>query len=807
MFNATCLTFLFKNFVFKTKEITIFFLVVFPVFAFSQNTIQLSGHVLNKHYRPLENVKISLINLDSTLITTTYTDKTGLYKLTAVSVNTILLKAEIKGFETEVKAVQSNTLIDFMLFEADAINLQEVSIVAKNPIVEYKADKTVFNVENSVAATGGDAMDAIKRAPGVLVSRNEITVAGKNSVAVMINGRLQQLSGDDLTQMLRSIPAANISKIEVITSPSSKYDAEGNAGIINIILKKNTVKGFNGNVTLSHEYNTTLNFPTASTTFNYKRNKLNLFCNANGGVQGYNYSAYTDSYYPDQSWHQDVKFPYINSYSRLQLGGDYALTKKSTIGFMINGAMSWLNNNERIIAIGYDTDHQLDSTFGTTGKTTDKYPGKITANLNYEYRFDSTGKKVNVDVDYYRQEGNKNRTFTVYSENSTSLLALQTTNRTTGLPVTEIKSLKADFEMPFNIAKLNFGVKASDSQNQLNNLFETKTNEGYVKDTTRSTEFSYNEQIQAVYLNASKTWKKFEFSAGLRAEHTHGVGFSKTLVQTKTYDYTKLFPSGTIQYALNKEHVFSISVARRINRPNYSFLNPFRFYYTPNTFVQGNTGLQPAFNYITTLNYTYKSNLNVRLMHNTITNYFERVYLVDTVQQTNTVSRGNLGSKQVIAAFISGSIEPTKWWELTGSINGGFVKFQPFKAQGTRNYEGFNWWTEMTSVFYLNKKRTLNLEFTGYYYSDRQRDIVYWAAMSCVNVGIKYSLLNKKLILSFYGEDIFAKSYWLQTNRENNTVEYSYDGHPYRISVTFKFGNKNFKLKQSKGLEEIQRVN
>jgi hypothetical protein len=368
-------------------------------------------------------------------------------------------------------------------------------------------------------------------------------------------------------------------------------------------------------------------------------------------------------------------------------------------------------------------------------------------------------------------------------------------------------SAKVDFEMPYKFAKLNFGMKASDSQNDLNNLYETKNGIDYLKDTSKSNQFIYHEEIEAAYINANKSWKKFEFSAGLRAEHTRGVGNSVTTNQTNTVDYTKLFPSGVVQYSLNKNNNFSLTFARRISRPNYSFLNPFRFYYAPNTYVEGNPTLQPSLNYLTKLGYTYKSNLNVVLLYNNIVDYFDRVYTIDTLHKTNAVSRKNIGNKQVLAIEIDGSLEPTKWWELTGNVNGGFVNFKGNNVSGNNVFKGFNWWVEATNIFYLNKKKTLSTELSGYYYSKRQRDYVSWAPMSSINVGLRYSMLNKNLVVAFYAEDIFAKSYWLQTNQLNNTVEYSYDGHPYRVSVSYKFGNKNIKAKQAKSLEEIQRAN
>ena len=741
----------------------LFFLFV-PICSIAQNISSISGIISDKNKQPISNAKISLLRIDSSIILATFSDKIGYYNLFRRE-DAKYIKAETMGFNSDIKIVSTNNKIDFILFETLNKTVKEITITANKNLVEYKADKTIFNVENSITATGGDAIDAIKRAPGVTVVRNEINIAGKSSVAVMIDGRLQQLSGNDLAQMLHSIPADNISKIEVINSPSAKYDAEGNAGIINLILKKNKQKGFRGSVT----------------------------------------AAYTNSYFPNQYSHQDVRYPYVNPYARLQLGGDYTISKKSTIGFMASEGFSWLNNKESIIASSYDLSGKLDSTTNTIGKTTDKYLGKLTTNINYEYRFDSTGKKMNVDLDYYRQKGDKHRDFSVESSPMISSYLRQDTYRATGSPLTEILSAKIDFEIPTKNIKWNFGMKASNSKNVLNNIYETKTGNEYVNDTTKTNQFNYHEEIEAAYISANKSLKKFEFMAGLRAEHSRGIG-SGSAVQTFIIDYTKLFPSAVVQYKLKENHFFNLTFARRISRPNYSFLNPFKFYYTPNTYVVGNPTLQPSINYLTKLGYAYKSNLNVSLLYNDITNYFDRVYTVDTLLKTNAVSRQNLGNKQVLSLQVEYSFKPSKWWEINGNINGGHVLFSPKNTSGKTEFNAFNWWAEITNNFYLNKKKTLSAELSGFYYSPRQRDVVYWSAMKNVNIGIRYQMLNKNLTVTFEGEDIFATSYWLQTNKINNTVEYSYDGHSYRISISYKFGNKNIRAKQVRSAEEIQRA-
>jgi hypothetical protein len=784
-----------------------FLLVCIPSLLFSQQNHGISGRISDINNHHLENVKVTLLNTDSIVLKSTFTNHEGFYNINYEENDTVLLKAEKQGFVTTIKLILSHTTFDFVMFGNILLNLNEVSVVAKKQLIEYKPDRVVFNVENSITATGGNALDAIKRAPGVLYAHNEISIAGKSSLSVMINGRLQQLSGDDLNQLLQSIPADHISKIEIITSPSSRYDAEGNAGIINLVMKKNKQAGFKGSVTTTYEYNAPLSLPAANTTLTYKKDNLNVYGTLNGGKQGYPYKSYTDSYYPNNHWHQQTNYPFNQNYSRFQFGGDYVIRSSSTIGFMASVANSKLNNDEHITARGYGISSQSDSIVGTTGKTTDSYPVKFSSNVNYEYRFDSTGKKLSIDVDYYNQKGERHRDVVMTEGTIQNALTKQTESLVIGKLFTTIMAAKIDIDLPLKKIRFIFGGKVSGSQNDMDNLYFTKTGADYINDTGRSNQFNYKEGIQAAYINVTNSWNKFNFNAGLRAEHTHGIGESVTLVQSNVYNYINLFPSCFVQYSINKNHILNVSVARRINRPNYNFLNPFRFYYSINTYSQGNIYLQPSFNNTTQFNYIYKSNLNIKLMYNAISNYFDRVYSLDTTLHTNALSRKNIGDKNVMEAFVSGSATPAEWCELSGSINGGYSRFVSNDLRSQKQYSGFNWWIEITSIYYLNNKKTLSAELGGYYYSGRQRDVVYWAPMSAVNSGIRYSMFNKNLLVSFFADDIFAKSYWLQMNQLNKTVEYSYDGHSYRISLTYRFGNKNIKNRQINSTEEIQRTN
>ncbi|MBL7771992.1 MAG: TonB-dependent receptor [Chitinophagaceae bacterium] len=782
-----------------------FLMAILPMFVFGQTEKNITGFIYNKLNQPVASARITLLAADSSVVIETASDSLGMFIAQPIK-EMIFIRVAKEGFQTEWQRITNKRNYNFLLLDLSHHVLKEVTLTTKKSLVEYHADKTVVNVENSIGASTGDALDAIKKAPGVLVGNNEINIVGKSAVSIMINGKLQQIGGDDLIQWLHSIPSSTIAKIEVITSPSSKYDAQGDAGIINLVLKKHKQNGFKGSTTLTYQYNTKYLFPNLSTNLNYKRNNLTLFGNVSAGTRGWPYTGYINSYFTEQKQVMIENGLYKNQNARFQLGGDIVLSKKSTIGAMVSNNISKVRNDEHFETFFYTRD-AIDSTTLIKGESRDIFPTKFSANTNYEYRLDSLGKKIGIDLDYYFQQGNRTRDFNIDYLHSNSQLDYSEAYRTSSQPISSIISGKIDAELPFKKFKANLGIKLSKSFHVMDNNFELLKTDHYELDTDRSNQFRYREQIQAAYLSLAKQWKHLDVQIGVRGERTIGEGVSNRTLQSRKFDYIKLFPSASLRYNLTKDQVVNLSFTRRINRPDYSFFNPLKYFHSPASYTVGNPLLQPSFIYASEMGYTFQSNWNIKLFYSYTANYYDRIYTVDTILQANSVTRKNLGTRTTKGISISGSIKPLKKWELNWSLNGAANYFKANENFGSSDFSGLNWWTEISNMFVFNKQSTFLGEINGYYYSGRQKDFVFWAPMSSVSLGIRYLLFKKNLSVSLFAEDIFRKSYWLQTNLQNNTKEYSYDGNPIRFSVSYKFGNSNIKSKQLKTVEEIQRTN
>ncbi len=778
-----------------------------PYMAKAQQT--LSGTITSTNGAVVKKATIELLNSsDSSIYKTATADNKGRYSFVADNITNKILKIDAPGYVLQAKTIAANdTVLNFVLSPIKA--LSEVTVTDRKRLIEQKADRTVFNVENSVSAQGGDALGALKKTPGVQVIQNQVTIVGKSGVSIMVNGRLQQLTGDELMQFLHSIPADNLSKIEVITSPGARYDAEGNSGIINLVTKKNLKQGLRGSVTGAYSRNS-YGSPSGSASLQYRTGKLNLYTNDNADVWNWVYTNRAKFYYPDIRWEQTINQEYGGKSARAQVGADYILGKNSTIGVVYSKGFGGSDNKEHIQSAGYVTGIAPDSVERTEGTTHEVYKGKHTLNLNYEWRIDSTGKKLNIDADYFTQSTERERNFEVkkYVGDGNSMLAVSD-NRILSDPSITIRSAKADLELPYSFARLSLGAKASFVNNDGSFTYLVKTGEAFAKDSSKSNRFLYDEQIQAAYLTAQKNIAGLDIQAGLRLEHTHTKGYTPATGQTNETDYTQLFPSLSLGYKADEKNSYGFTYTRRVSRPGYNFLNPFRFYYTPNSYTEGNPNLKPSTNNVLELSWFMESKYYVRLRTAQISNYWDRLIITDNTTGTSSTTRVNIGKAALYSASFGFAYNVTKWWEFRGDINGQYSSFS-LNGYGSENsYSGYNGWINVSNTFYLNKSKTIIAELNGYYYTPRQKDYKLWAEMSDIDGGIKAMFLNKCLTIGINFEDPFQKAYWFQTNKLNGATEYSYDdGRFVCLTVSYKFGNKNIRAKRerSEAIEEIQRA-
>lgn len=776
-----------------------------PVAAFAQQLIH--GKVTDAKHLPVSFATVALQRVaDSTLITTAATDTNGIFVI-AGNGAPAYITVTLPGYNTAVKTVDGDSVF-FVLQEANR-QLSGLTVTASKPMIEHKVDRTVFNVETSIASVGSDALEALKKAPGVRVSNTEIAISGKSSVMVMLNGRLVQFSGEELTALLKSIPADQLARIEVITTPPAKYDAAGNSGIINIVTKKNLRNGLNGNITGSYGQNTFASLATNGAV-SYRKDKWNIY--GDFFLNKYRAATIDNVFTPyiDQEWRQYNNQQRTSIFDRGHLGVDYNLTPHSVIGlvYTLGGGGYFFDHDEDITTHIVNTSGVLDSMLRTKAHT-DETGLRNVAELNYEWEMDTAGKKLTANASYFNRTGTRVRGFTTQDFMGDGLPGgLFSTNRTTGRQDITIKTASVDMDLPTKLAMISFGGKVSFIHNTSDNIYEYADTTGYHTDQGKTNYFDYRENTQALYVNAKRSIKKWEMQLGLRAEYTQTKGYSPTLNQTNLNDYFKLFPTVFVAYTASEKHSFNIAFSRRIERPAFWQLNPFRFYNNANSYSEGNPFLQPSFSTNGELAYSFRSKYTVKAYVQSITALSTFVTIVDTVNKLVISRNANAGKVANYGLSADGSFSPAKRWECTFQVNGYYAVFtSSFYGSNTASYSLPTFYAETNNSFTLNSKRTLLAEL-GFWYQHRQQsdfDIV--ASHYNLSAGIKALFFSKRLILAVSGDDILRSTAQRKHNLYNGTRGYYYDDDRNgRFSITWKFGNSNIRQRERKTSDESRRL-
>ena len=787
----------------KKRHLIAFLLIIlFQNQVISQ--IKISGQIKDEKNNPVEFIEIQLQNKDSIIFKSELTNAEGKFIIETEKGEYSLLVRQLGVIYHEQKInVIQDTYIGIINITEKEQQLQEVVITAKKKLIERKVDKLIFNVENSISASGGDAIDALKITPRVKVKNDNISMIGKNNMSVMLDDKLILLTGDELINFLKSIPSDNIKSIEVITTPPAKYDAEGNSGLINIKLKKSKLNQWNASLRSSYIQST---YPKGSFggNFDYQKNKLSLYSNLNY-VNGSNAPVETNKiYYPLGLWNEENKRRDFQNSVNGRIGADYKISEKFSVGMQYLGSFSKPKIAENSLTTIYNqTNSQIDSYINTLSENLGKN-NNHSLNLNSTVVFDTIGKKMNINLDYFKFKNDDNRIFNtinLLSANNTSLQDIQN------------YSAKIDFEHPLKWINLSYGGKLSfiKTQNNVNYFDTTLGTPIFVP--TQSNEFNYDENTQAIYINGTKKLnEKWETQLGFRLENTQTEGVSKTLNQKNTNSYAKLFPTFYLTYTPNEKNSFSINYNKRINRPSYNRLNPFRWYSNPFSYTEGNPFLQPSFSNNLELNYTFNDNWSNSIYYSHTDNGFEQITIVDNTDNIQKTIAQNFFKTTIIGISESYTYNKLKWLSSTFSFDWNYSKSESLIPITNQNLNGSNAYFSTSNDFNLNKNKTLLFNFSYWYNFKGTSDLDKNNAYSQLDASIKYFAFDKKLQISFNANDILSTNRPIYTSFTNNIqIDYKnyYDVRLFRLSLVYKFGNKNINVEKKEvgNQEEKERTN
>jgi hypothetical protein len=772
----------------------------------------LRGKVVDKNKEAVPFAQVVLYALpDSAVLVAELTDSAGGFIVNIPATEkTILLRVAAIGYEqyfsTEVKA-QNN--IDIVLKE-DAFKLKGISVVAKKPLLERRADRTIFNVSSSIASIGADAYELLKRAPGVRVSENNgISLVGKSTVSVMIDNKLQQLGAAELAALLRSMSADNIDKIEVITTPPARYEAQGNSGIINIVTKRIRKDGLNGNLMMGFQQRTR-HSKRFGENLNFRKGRVNIYSSGNTNAFDFQSTMRTTIPYATQVQTQVLEQRNRPLYNRYQLGMDVDINLNSVVGityaFGSTDRKTLQNYNAPVTTAA---DGVVDSILRTKADEREKARRHV-AGLSYEWRIDTAGKKLNIDADYFLRHEDDERDFETQTYLSEGATAARTTyNRTLGGQDLDIRSVKADLIWPVKFAELSFGGKLSAIKTRSDNRFEYLSGSAYVLDITRTNLFDYTENTQALYASASKKLDKIETQFGLRFENTQTRAVSHTTGQNVPMNYFQFFPTVYLQYALTENHVFNINYSRRVGRPSYEELNPFREYGTGNSYEAGNPFLQPSFYHTVELSYNLMSKYTFTAYTGIVDNIHARVSHIDSSTNSFYFTSNNAGTSVNAGANMVLVFSPLPWWECNVQADGFYdrVNSNYYNSQATVN--GITAFRAQTNnAFTLNKQKTLLAEIEFEYNSRFQYDFEVRGSYYVLFAGAKALFFNQKLVLGLNCSDILRSEKYVFENIYNGVRQNNYfDARQLHATLTWRFGSNKIKAKRQREVsDELRRA-
>ena len=791
---------------------------------------RITGQVRDASGNPLPSATVSLLKAgDSSLVKTAISGKDGRYEFEKLKEGDYLVQVSSSGYERKYGGPLRLSGADL---SAEPFTLQPVvksmggvTVTAQRPFIESKIDKTVVNVDASPTNAGATALEVLEKSPGIMVSNDgAISLRGKAGVIIMMDGKPTFLSPTDLANLLRNLPASAIDQIEIMTNPSARFDASGNSGVINIKTKKGKTAGFNGSImagittSFFEAGNTLYVIPKSqnSISFNYRKNKINFFGNYNpnffrGRSQLEIYRTKLDADKKVEGYNDVLtQFKFGNNNHTLKLGLDFYADKKNTLGVVVSGFAFSGHPTPTTVTSTHDAGYNLLSRMVSYTDNRIQFRN-LTTNFNYRHQFDSTGRELTADLDYV-----------VYDNLSRMMLSTDFYNgagQPVGNPLAlkghlpssiHIWSVKTDYVHPLKKnGRLEAGAKSSFVSND--NLVNYVRWDGskWINDS-RSNHFIYDENINAVYVNANRQFGKWSLQGGLRLENTIAKGYQVTNDSSFRRNFTNLFPSAFVSYDLDKSHKLTLSYSRRITRPNYQDLNPFIYFLDSLSYRKGNPFLLPQFTHNIELSHSFKGKLITTLNYNTTDNVISQ--LVKPDGDLLYLTSDNVSRFRNVGIAITAPVPVTKWWNSNIFINVYNNHYEGVYENKPLDLSFTSFMINMTQTFTI--KPGFTTEITGFYRARGVQQLNVDEPMYLLSFGAQKQVLKGKGTLRLNLRDPF----WMQRYKGktqydivDSRVANKWDNRQVTATFTYRFGktgpqNQPPRRRNNSSLEEQNRV-
>lgn len=777
----------------------------------------IKGVLMDDMDSPVAFANIVLYDGADAMVKVSTTDVSGIFSFPTLAAGSYKLVASYIGLEDlvqDVVVVADGQLTDLgkLSMAASAVQLEEAVVTAQRAIVEIRPDRTIFNVQGTINSTGDNGLGLLRKAPGVLVDNNDnISVLGRSGVLVYIDGKRLPLAGDELRAYLENLQADQIDKMDIITNPGAKYEAQGNAGIIDIRLKKDKSLGSNGTIggtmTQGRKFRS-----NASSTGNYRNKVLNTF-----GSLGYNGGENINEMMFDNFQNglllrerNDTERDY--SGINYRWGTDFFVGKNHTVGFLISG-----NNNEGNATTLNTSEISLQSSpmaiDSILRADNENFSDRDQATYNLNYAYKGAKSSVNIDLDY----GDFDNVSTAFQPNRyfsavTDELLTENITRFSTPSNIDIATAKLDYEVEALGGQLGLGSKFSKVKTDNTFEFFNVENGEDMINNDRSNNFVYDENVLAGYVNYARTLtQKVSMSAGLRVENTDAVGdltaFNGSEEDPVEFDYVSFFPSAGVTYTPSRKHTWSANYGRRINRPDYNVLNPFEEQLSELSFMKGNPFLSPEIVNNIELGYTYAYRYNFKLAFSRTTDQITRLIGPDDRDpRAGFISWENLATQDVISFNFSAPVAVNDWWNIFVNASANYLDNQAdYGDDGVVDVQAFSYNLFQQSTFTLGKGYTG--EISGWFSGPGVWGGVFeYDSSYSLNFGLQKKFFDDNLNVRLSANDVTFQSFWSGESNFNGlrgVGEGNWDSRFVSLSLNYALGNNNVKSRKRKtGIEE-----
>jgi iron complex outermembrane receptor protein len=809
------------------RKLLLLLLILFSytvIFAQKQDKPGIRITVVNEQKNVLPGSSLYLLNPDSSVIHSGVAGVSGVFEFTDLKPGKYLVRASQTGYNNGyspmINLEKNGSFSGVITLRSKSNLLNDVTVVSKKPAIQFLADKTVINPEASISNAGATVMDVLEKSPGITVNKDgTIIMKGKPAVTVLIDGKPTQLSGADLQAYLSGIPASQVDVVELIENPGAKYDASGNAGIINIKMKANRQKGFNGSMNLSlgqGVYTKTGN----SLNLNYRNGKTNWFLNygirsGNEKQDIWTLRKYVNTRNEDSVLLEQPNFTKSSQLGQnIKAGVDLFLNKKTTLGLVFTGGIFERNSNSYSAINWMDPYYHIDSSINTWGENNRKFK-RGGVNVNGKFKIDDKSELM-ADLDYVNFTINGDQNYQTQLMAPGSAIAATQGNTPSKL---HIITAKADYSKRYKKFLLETGLKtAINKTDNLAAYYFYDNNNTWQPDLGRSNHFLYNENISAAYASVDAEKGKWHWQAGLRYEFTsykaHQLG--NTVVKDSSFkkNYGSLFPTAFASYQLDSNNTITFRLGRRIDRPPFQNLNPFLTTLNKYTYEGGNPFIKPQYTWNFALAHTYKQMLTTEVSYSYLRDYFSQIFIIDSSSgnvNKNVIiyTRGNVGSFQNFGITETFQTPVTKWWNITAVavFNYKIIKgvvWAPIEAKVSQLNISIN------NQFQL--KKGWSIELSGYYQTKSQIDLQEWLKpQGELNAGVAKQILKKKGTVKLSIRDMtYFQNYSGYSTFQNSYEPFTikWDSRVVRLSFSWRFGKTMKAVNRSEGgaTDEINRV-